>query len=85
MDAGAEADAAACGIVNPASGRKTLGEVTCEAWTNCDGGAEVEKCVIDGGGHTWPGGEPIALFGKTTQDISASDHMWDFFSRHTLP
>lgn len=61
------------------------GEVTCEAWTNCDGGAEVEKCVIDGGGHTWPGGEPIPLFGKTTQDISASDHMWDFFSRHTLP
>ncbi|MGV3622278.1 MAG: alpha/beta hydrolase family esterase [Archangium sp.] len=61
------------------------GDVTCEAWTNCDDGSEVEKCVIDGGGHTWPGGEPIPIFGKTTQDVSASDRMWEFFSRHSLP
>lgn len=56
------------------------GDVTCEAWADCN----VERCLVDGGGHTWPGGEPIPLFGKTTQDISASDYMWQFFSRHSL-
>lgn len=62
-----------------------MGDVTCEAWTNCRGGATVERCLVDDGGHTWPGGEPAPLFGLTTRDISASDYMWRFFSRHALP
>lgn len=61
------------------------GDVTCEAWTNCRADATVERCLVDGGGHTWPGGEPAPLFGATTRDISASDYMWRFFARHTLP
>lgn len=61
------------------------GDVTCEAWKTCDGDAEVERCVVDGGGHTWPGGEPAPLLGATTDDVSASDRAWEFFSRHALP
>lgn len=46
---------------------------------DCDGGAEVQLLVVDGGGHTWPGGA-IDL-GGTTDDFSASAEVWDFLSR----
>ncbi len=57
------------------------GDVTCERWTGCD--AEVRFCTIDGGGHTWPGGTDFTFgtLGYTTNDISASEHFWEFFSQ----
>lgn len=53
----------------------------CEAYTGCEGNAEVKLCVTDVGGHSWPGasktrGEPASTA------ISANDVMWDFFMRH---
>jgi polyhydroxybutyrate depolymerase len=48
-------------------------------------GAEVVLIVIEGGGHTWPGRKPrLALLGKSTQNVSANDVMWDFFKKHPL-
>jgi polyhydroxybutyrate depolymerase len=41
----------------------------------------VSYCTVDGGGHTWPGGLPVPAMGKTTNELSATDAMWDFFSR----
>ncbi len=61
------------------------GDTQCNAWTDCDGGAEVVLCVIDGGGHTWPGGVPVPALGHTSTDISATDAAWEFFMRHPLP
>ena len=56
-------------------------------YLDCDGEAAVELYVVEGGGHTWPG-SPVDLiggeFGKTTQEISANDLMWDFFVDHPL-
>jgi polyhydroxybutyrate depolymerase len=53
------------------------------------GGAEVALWVIQGGGHTWPGGAFGVLgqsfLGKMTHDISADDLMWEFFQMHPLP
>ncbi len=49
-------------------------------------GAEVILYVIEGGGHTWPGGWaylPERMIGKTSQQIDASLIIWDFFQRHT--
>jgi polyhydroxybutyrate depolymerase len=44
------------------------------------GGAPVQLCTTDGGGHSWPG-VPGNRPGKTpSQAISANDLMWDFFS-----
>lgn len=61
------------------------GDASCQAWTDCGGGATVELCTIDEGGHTWPGGlVPVAL-GKTSMDLSASEWMWQFFQSHSLP
>jgi polyhydroxybutyrate depolymerase len=52
--------------------------------TGCDAGVQVDFYTVDGGGHTWPGGMPIPLVGKTSQDIDASETMWEFFTRYHL-
>jgi len=49
-------------------------------------GAEVVLFAIDGGGHTWPGHNPVVQFlGKSTKNIDADDLIWDFFKRHPMP
>jgi polyhydroxybutyrate depolymerase len=65
------------------------GQVTCETTGSCVQGTEVTLCTVKGGGHTWPGSPmPIdkkwwkKLVGETTQDISATDTMWEFFKKH---
>jgi polyhydroxybutyrate depolymerase len=48
--------------------------------------AEVVLFIINGGGHAWPGRERgTAVLGKSTQNISAVDLMWEFFKRHPMP
>jgi polyhydroxybutyrate depolymerase len=50
------------------------------------GGSEVVVYTIEGGGHSWPGGMGFVakdIIGRTTDDISASDIMWQFFSRYS--
>ena len=36
--------------------------------------------VVNGGGHTWPGGPAVERLGLTTQEISASELIWEFFA-----
>jgi len=61
-------------------------DVTLLAWTGCRDGADVDYYVITGGGHAWPGAPPAIarvadrFFGHTTETISASQIMWDFFA-----
>ena len=44
---------------------------------------EVVLYVIVGGGHAWPGGEKGFIFGdEPTQEISATDLIWEFFKIH---
>jgi polyhydroxybutyrate depolymerase len=48
-------------------------------------GSEVILVTINGGGHTWPGQQPLVQFiGKSTRNISANDMIWDFFLRHPM-
>ncbi len=51
------------------------------------GSGDVVVYVIDGGGHTWPGMIEVStmkdLCGVTSQDIDASELMWEFFQRHS--
>jgi polyhydroxybutyrate depolymerase len=48
-------------------------------------GAEVVLIVIKGGGHTWPGEEPLVGFiGKSTKNVSANDLLWEFFQKHPM-
>lgn len=59
------------------------GDVTGETWSGCNQGADVVLYTIAGKGHSWPGSNmPAAI---TTQDINATDAMWDFFAAHPMP
>ncbi len=49
-------------------------------------GSEVILYRIEGGGHTWPGGFPYAssgFAGRISQDINASETLWQFFKTHS--
>ncbi len=61
------------------------GDATCMGRSACGDGAEVILCTIDGGGHTWPGGFPVASLGKTSTDLDATSAMWAFFKKHPMP
>jgi polyhydroxybutyrate depolymerase len=57
--------------------------VTRKTWSGGRDGSEVVLIEIGGGGHTWPGMEPIVkTLGPSTRDISANDLMWEFFQKH---
>ncbi len=62
------------------------GSVSGIQYSNCAQGADVIFYTIAGGGHSWPGGNPLPEFiaGPTTQDIDATHTMWDFFQLHPL-
>ena len=55
-------------------------------YTHCANQADVILYTIEGGGHTWPGGKPLAewITGNTTREIDASRIMWQFFVAHPL-
>ncbi len=58
-------------------------DVTLETYTNCNGNADVELYVIEGGGHTFPGAPfDIPSFGPTTRSIDAAALIWEFFAAH---
>lgn len=57
--------------------------VTRKTWAHGRNGSEVVLIKIEGGGHTWPGREPVVSFlGESTKDISANDLIWEFFEKH---
>jgi polyhydroxybutyrate depolymerase len=61
------------------------GDSSCVAFAGCADGATTAFCTVAGGGHTWPGGIPIARLGHTTTDLDATDAMWEFFVAHPKP
>jgi poly(3-hydroxybutyrate) depolymerase len=60
--------------------------VYCDAYTQCADGVQVQLCVTDTGGHSWPGVDKVRA-GKqaASQALSANDVMWDFFMRVSQP
>jgi polyhydroxybutyrate depolymerase len=60
--------------------------VTRRTYTNCADDASVVLYTIRGGGHTWPGGQPMPEWfaGPTTRSIDATRQMWAFFRAHPL-
>ena len=50
---------------------------------DCAQNAEVVSYKVSDGGHTWPGtSADLSALGTTTQEISASELMWEFFTAH---
>ena len=54
----------------------------CEVYTACTDGVQVQLCVTETGGHSWPGAS-AGRAGKepASQALSANDLMWEFFQR----
>ncbi|MCI0580610.1 MAG: prolyl oligopeptidase family serine peptidase [Chloroflexi bacterium] len=61
------------------------GEVTGESWSDCRRGATVTLVTIQDGGHTWPGAALAPNLDIATQDINATDAIWEFFAAHPMP
>lgn len=59
------------------------GDVSGETWDNCRENATVTLYTITGKGHSWPGSTMPARI--TTQDINATQVIWEFFKDHPLP
>jgi len=52
----------------------------CEAWSGCAGGAAVQLCVTEDGGHSWPGAGTVRR-GKeaASRALDANEVIWAFF------
>jgi polyhydroxybutyrate depolymerase len=62
--------------------------VTRDTARGCAGGGDVVFYILDGAGHTWPGGKQYLtpwLVGTTDRDIDASELIWQFFAAHPKP
>jgi polyhydroxybutyrate depolymerase len=56
-----------------------------ETYSNGESNSEVVLYIIEGGGHTWPGGQQYLserIIGKTSRDMNADEVIWDFFKNH---
>ncbi len=52
---------------------------TCDRHAARPGGAPVEVCITETGGHSWPGVPSVRANKAPSQAISANDLMWKFF------
>jgi polyhydroxybutyrate depolymerase len=54
----------------------------CETHAGCAGGATVQLCVTDTGGHSWPGADSVRR-GKpaASRALDANDVIWRFFEQ----
>ena len=61
--------------IDPGDGTR----VELSRYVNC--AAPVIFYAVQGGGHTWPGGEPgrLAISGRVSRDFDAGEVIWDFF------
>ena len=68
----------------PARARGAVHTATLLAWTPCAGGSEVRLWKLTGGGHGWPGSDPVLserMMGPRTDVISAAEEIWAFLGR----
>ncbi len=62
-----------------------MSTVSATSYTDCQDDTEVLLYTVENGGHSWPGAYVFPEFGATNLDINASQHIWEFFTRHSHP
>lgn len=70
---------------DPVSLKETFGSIIKESYSGGRMNTEVILYTIKGGGHSWPGGKKGIRYGNAdppTQEIYATDLIWDFFESH---
>lgn len=75
--------------INKCSDKKIAGYenggAKCVIYNDCTGEVEVELCMVEGMGHTYPSGSqyfPAKTVGPVSYDISF-EQIWEFFKRHS--
>lgn len=62
-------------------------DTTCWRYPGCSRGATVGYCLVEGGGHAWPGQKPLRwqkLLGvNVSEAFDATSAIWEFFSQHS--
>jgi polyhydroxybutyrate depolymerase len=59
---------------------------TLTEWKNNSGNVAIDYYLTQDGGHSWPGGlKPRVQADPPSVYLNATDLMWDFFQRYTLP
>jgi polyhydroxybutyrate depolymerase len=74
-------------LVQPQQGAVEDGtSVSIVRYTGSHSRSDMIFAIIEGGGHAWPGGvqQPEILLGKTTQNLNATQFIWNFFKGHSL-
>lgn len=70
-------------LCSPIPQREENGNILRELYMGGREGTEVLLYTVKGGGHAWPGGRKGSPEGdEPTQEISATDLMWEFFISH---
>jgi polyhydroxybutyrate depolymerase len=63
-------------------------ETKVDTYNGCQQSAQVLLYSVKGAGNTWPGGEQYEAentIGKTSEDLSANELIWNFFTTRKLP
>lgn len=60
-------------------------DVVVDEWQGCRDGATVRFYTVLGGGHDWPGPGSSGGILQTTESVSATDLLWEFFVAHPRP
>jgi polyhydroxybutyrate depolymerase len=66
------------------AGDGSVHTATLLAWSPCAAGSEVRLWKLTGGGHGWPGSDPVLserVMGPRTDVISAAEEIWVFLGR----
>jgi len=70
-------------VCTPTPRVSTRGVVTTERWRGCTGRSAVELVTIADGGHSWPGGQQMALvLDPPSSALDATATIVDFFAAH---
>ena len=80
------ARAALNGCAGAAQDLPVSGDASGIRYSGCSQSADVVFYTISGGGHSWPGGEPMPtwIVGATSRDINATQVMWEFFRQFSI-
>jgi polyhydroxybutyrate depolymerase len=62
-------------------------DTKCTTWQSCSKNSAIELCLVDGGGHAWPGSAPkerqLERGVYVSPHFDASQYIWSFFAKHT--
>jgi polyhydroxybutyrate depolymerase len=61
-----------------------IGGAVGKKWMNCSTCSEVLIYTTTDGGHSWPGGNQTANGDPPSNQLDATELIWDFFSQHSL-